>query len=127
MSSFVLQGKPGTRLASSEIVSDQLDHCSAFSTEREREGIWSVARFYGLTATTDKRKRRERASVSLCTRNFERENGFAVGEKVAKKKGERDKEPCSNSAWPVSFEEARSTLPHKGKTSRNVAPIVCLI
>ena len=56
------RGKADTRLASSEIVSDQLDHWSAFSTERE---IWSVARFYGLAATTDKGKRRERASVSL--------------------------------------------------------------
>ena len=65
------------------------NHCSAFSTQRE---IWSVARFYGLAATTDKRKRRERASVSLYARNFERENGFAVGEKVAKKKGQRERQ-----------------------------------
>ena len=91
---FVLQGKPGTRLASSEIVSDQLDHCSAFSTERKRGDLVGRGRtLYGLTETTDKRKRRERACHSVSApRDFERENGFAVGEKVAKKKGEGERQ-----------------------------------
>lgn len=125
MSFFVLQGKPGTRLASSEIVSDQLQPLQCiFYRETDLVGrtlLW----FGGDNGQTEEARasERERVTQSALFATLRGKTDSPLGRKLRKRK-RRERETKSRAPIPpgleiVSFEEARLTLPHKGKTSKN--------